>query len=80
MDRSEQEGRAARPVGQCRAIELEALARVNLGLPVERQVIGVLADHDVGDRRLGGQAALDEPGRRWRLDHDIRAGAAGVLR
>jgi len=33
----------------------------------------------LGDRRLGRQAALDQPGRRRRLHHDIFAGATGVF-
>ncbi len=44
--------KAARPgpVGQGRAVELDPLAGVDLGLAIERQVIGVLGDHHVGDR------------------------------
>ena len=42
-------------------------------------MIGVLADHDMGDRGLGGQAALDQTCGSRRLDDDAFAGAAGVL-
>ena len=56
-----------------------ALAGVDLGLPVERQVIGVFGDQHLGDRRLGRQAALDQPRRRGRLHHDVLASPAGVF-
>ncbi len=42
-------------------------------------MIGILTDHDMGDRGLGGQAALDQTGRRGRLDDHALAGSAGVL-
>jgi len=64
MDRSEQEGRAAHPVGEGRAIELDPLLGIDPSLAVERQVIGVLAHRHMGDGRLGGDAALDQPSRR----------------
>ena len=79
VQRAQQEGGAAGPVREGRAVEVDALAGVDLGLAIERQVIGVLGDHDVGDRRLGRQAALDQARRRRRLDHHVLAGAAGVL-
>ena len=79
MHGSQQEGGPADPVGQRRAIQLDALPGIDLRLAIERQVIGVLGDHDVGDHRLGRQAALDQPRRRRRLDHRCLAGAAGVF-
>lgn len=54
VHRPEQEGGPTCPISKGGAIELDALAGVDLGLPIERQVIGVLADHDMGDRGLGG--------------------------
>jgi hypothetical protein len=43
-------------------------------------MIGELGDEDMGDRRLGGQAALDQPRRGRRLDHDVLANATPILR
>lgn len=73
------EGCLSHPVRQGRTIELNALAGVNLRLPVERQVIGIFGDQDLGDRGLGRQSALDQPGRGRRLYDPIFAGPAGVL-
>ena len=72
-------GGAADPVRQRRAIELDALPGVDLALAIERQVVGVFADQDMGDQRLGRQPALDQPRRRRRLDHGALAGAAAIL-
>ena len=79
MDGPQMEGGASDPVGERRAVEAIALTGVDLRLAIERQVIGVFGDQHVGDHRLGGQAALDQPRRRRRLDDDILAGAAGVF-
>ena len=73
------EGGASDPVGERRAIEMNALPLVDLRLAIERQVIGIFGDEHVGDRRLGRQAALDQPRRRRRLDDDVLASAAGVF-
>ena len=70
---------ASDPVGERRAIETNALPLVNLGLAIERQVVGVFGDDHVRDRRLGRQAALDQPRRRRRLDDDVLASAAGIF-
>ncbi len=79
VHRPDQEGGPAGPVREGGAIELDALAGVDLGLAIERQVIGVLADHDMGDGSLSGQPALDQASGRRRLNDDALAGAAGVL-
>ena len=76
---SDQEGSPPGPVRQDGAIEFDPLAGVDLGLAVERQVISVLADHDMGDGGLGGQAALNQAGRSRRLNDHALAGTAGVL-
>src|SRR5882762_285081 len=55
-DRFQMEAGSACPITQCRAIQMNALAGVNLGLPVERQVIAELRDDDLSDQRLGRQA------------------------
>ena len=75
----EQPRRAAGPVGQGRAVQIDPLAGVDLSLAVERQVIGVLGDDDMGHGRLGRQPALDQPRRRRRLHHAVLAGPTGVL-
>ncbi len=72
-------GGAADPVGERRAIERDPLPGVDLRLTIERQVIGVFGDEHMGDRRLGRQAALDQPRRGRRLHDDVLAGAAGVF-
>jgi hypothetical protein len=67
------------PVGERRAIEVEALPGPDLHLPVERQVIGIFGDQHLRHRRLRRQAALDQPGRRESLQDDVGAGAAAIL-
>jgi hypothetical protein len=73
-------GRSSDPVGQCRTVEPDALPGVDLGLPVQRQVIGVLGDQYLRDQRLGRNAALDDPCLRRGLDDRALAGAATVAR
>jgi hypothetical protein len=68
-------GGVADPIREGRAIELDALAGVDLALPIERQVVGVFADQDMGDKRLGRQPALDQARRRGCLDHALLAAA-----
>src|SRR5205814_3742900 len=46
-DRFQMEAGSACPITQCRTIQLNALAGVDLGLPVERQVIAELRDDDL---------------------------------
>jgi hypothetical protein len=45
----------ADPIRQGRAIELDSLAGVDLALPVERQVVGVLADQDMSQQGFRGK-------------------------
>jgi hypothetical protein len=52
----EQPGGAANPIGQGRAVQRDALAGIDLGLPVKRQVIGVFGDQHLGHGRLGPYA------------------------
>ena len=40
-DRLQQPDRLAHPIAQRRAVEIEPVARIDLALPVERQVIGI---------------------------------------
>ena len=43
-------------------------------------MVGVLLHQDLGDQRLGGQAAFDDPGGRRRLDDGTLAGTATIVR
>src|SRR5208282_6592255 len=57
----------------------DALPRVDLGLAVQRQVIEVLGDGDMGQKTRTGDPFVD--GARWRRRlHDGRTLAAGELR
>ena len=53
MNRTQEPGSTADPIRQGRTIEVDPLPGVDLGLPVERKVIGVLGHQHLGDRRLG---------------------------
>jgi hypothetical protein len=66
VERLEFGGRIADPERQNRALDVEALRKQHLGLPIERQMPGVFGNQHVGDHRLGGQPALDQPFRRSR--------------
>ena len=80
MHGPQQEGRASHPVGQGRAIQGDALAGIDLGLSIQRQMIGELRDQHLGDGRLGRQPAFDQSGRRRRLHDHVGASPAGILR
>ena len=68
MDGSQQPGRAPRPVRQRRAVQPDALARVDLRLAVERRVIGVLGDDHLGTvGSVGRRPSISR--RRRGLDH-----------
>ena len=62
------------------AVEPDALAGVDPGLAVERQMVAELRDDDLGDQRLGRQPARHDMLGRMRLHHRPRAAAAGILR
>ena len=49
------------------------------GLPVQRHVVQVLGDDDLGDRAGGGQATLDRPVVRRRRLGQLATGPAGEL-
>ena len=61
--RREQRGGPPHPVGQGGAAQVERLAGVDLRLAVERQVIGVLGDQNMGEQPWPGPSALDRA--RW---------------
>jgi len=80
MDRPKQEGRLADPVGERRSIQVHALAGIDLGLAVERKVIGIFRHQHMRHRRFGRDATLDEARRCRRLHYDLLAGATGIFR
>jgi hypothetical protein len=53
MHRPQQEGGTADPIGQGRAIQVEALAGINLRLSIQRQVIGIFGDEHLRHCRVG---------------------------
>ena len=79
MQRTQVPGGMSDPVGQRRAIQIDALAGVDLGLAVQRQMVGIFGDQNLGDRGLGRQAALDQPRRRRGLHDTVLACPAGVF-
>lgn len=79
MQGAQMEGGMPNPVRQCRSIESDALAGIDLGLPVQRQVIGIFGHQNLGDGCLRRQAALDQPGRSLGLQDAIFAGSTGVF-
>src|SRR5271168_248216 len=79
-NRFQMEAGPACPITQCRAIQVNALAGVDLGLPVERQVIAELRYDDLSDQRLGWQATGHHMFGCMRLRYGLRTAAAGVFR
>jgi hypothetical protein len=57
---------------------MDALAGINLRLPVQGEMIGVLGDQDMRDQSLGRDAAFDNARRRRRLHDHALAGAAAI--
>jgi hypothetical protein len=57
---------------------MDALAGINLRLPIQGQMIGVLRDQDMRDQRLGRDAAFDDARRSQRLHDRTLAGTAAV--
>ena len=79
VDRPQQEGRSPDPVGQGRAIEIDALPSVDLRLTIERKMVGILGHQHLGDRCFGRQATFDQPRRCRCLHHHVLAGPAGIF-
>src|ERR1700719_2038539 len=67
------------PVRQRGAIQLDALAGVELALPVQRQMICIFGRQNLGDGGLGRQSALDQPGWGLSLQDTVLARSAGVF-
>jgi hypothetical protein len=57
---------------------MDALAGINLRLPVQGEMIGVLGDQDMRDQSLGRDAAFDNARRLRRLHDHALAGAAAI--
>jgi hypothetical protein len=79
VQRAQMEGRMPHPVRERRPVEMDALAGIDLGLPVERQMIGIFRHQNLGDGCLGRQSALDQPGWSLGLPDAVFACAAGVF-
>ena len=75
----EQRRHMADPIGHDRAVDIDAVARINLGLTMQRQMIAIFGDEDMGEQRRTRPALLDRQRRHRRL-HDRLAGAAAHLR
>src|SRR5215831_10288929 len=78
VERPQQDGAAAHLVGERRHAEIDALARVALGLPIERLMLAILLEQDHGEQARPGKAARQHRERRRRLA-DLLAVSAGEL-
>jgi hypothetical protein len=58
-ERRQQELGLPHPIREGRAVELDAFARIDDGLAVQRGVVGELRDQDVGDQAGAGQSTFD---------------------
>ena len=79
MQRAQVPGGMADPVRQRGAIQIDALAGVNLRLAIERQMVGIFGHQYLGDRGLGRQAALDQSRRRRSLHDTVLASPTGIF-
>jgi len=77
-ERPQKDGAAADLVGERRHAEIDALARIALGLPIERLVLPILLEQDHGEQARPGEAARQHRERRRRLA-DLLAVSAGEL-
>lgn len=71
--------RFADPERQGRAVDIDALTRIDLALAIQRQMIGILRDDHAGDCRLGWHAAFDQAQFGGCLHDASCAGPAGIL-
>ncbi len=77
--RREQMACCADPARERGAIEVDALAAVDLRLPIERQRVGIFGDQNMGQQAGTSDTAVDGPGR-CRSLHDPVAAVAAQLR
>ena len=61
------------------AVDLHPAAPINVGLSMQREMIAIFGDEDVGEQRRPRASLLDRQRRHGRL-HDRLAGAATHLR
>lgn len=69
----------AHPLGHQPPVDLHPVAGIDPFLPEQRQAIGILRDRDLGQQRLGRQAAFDDMGRGECLDDAVFV-LEGILR
>ena len=79
IDRLQMPGSPAGPMGKRRPIDFNALARIDLRLPIKRRMIGIFRDEHMSNGRFGRNAALDQPRRGRRLHDPALAGAARIF-
>lgn len=63
----QQRGRRSDPIGQGGTVEIDAFAGIDIGLAVQRQVVGVLGHQYVDEQSRTRPPALDRQGRHRRL-------------
>jgi hypothetical protein len=77
--KSKQFARRAYPSGQRRAVQIDAFAGIDLRLPVERHVVGILRDQHISEQPRPDESSIDRP-RRCRSLHGPVVGVAAQLR
>ena len=77
--RRQQGGGFTHPVGQRRAIQIKAVALEDLALAIQRQVVGIFVDQNMGEQARTGTPAFDRARRQRGLGEAIatRAGHPG---
>ena len=71
----QQRRRLADPVRQRRSVEVDPLTLEDLALPVERQMIAIFGDQDMGEQAGSGASPLDRARRQGRLADGLAASA-----
>ena len=79
MNGPQMPGGTTDPIGERRTIKHDPLPRVDLRLPIQRQVIGVFGDQHMRDGCFGRQAAFNQTRRRGGLRDRALASATGVF-
>jgi len=79
VKRRQPPGGTAHPVGKDRALDVDALTRIDAGLAVQGAVIGVLRDHHLRHQRIARDPLVDDIARRRRLDDAGLVAAATAI-
>ena len=79
VERPQEFSRRLDPVALRAAGNVQAVARKEVFLPVQRQVVTEFGDDDLSDQSRPSDAAVDRPHRRRRARHAVFAVAARVL-